>query len=54
MAVLKHNGERWLFRCPGCGSTHWFTSPRWTWNGDQEKPTISPSINVTIQAYPQL
>lgn len=38
----------YLFECPGCGCMHWFkttgNSPRWTFNGDVEKPTITPSI----------
>ena len=45
------------FRCPGCASapggdpTHVVTTPphvgtRWDWNGDMEKPTLTPSILV--------
>jgi hypothetical protein len=39
-----------IFACPGCGelSSCGFTPidqrPRWTWNGDRAKPTLSPSI----------
>ena len=40
------------FHCPACGHAHGvFTSgnekqvPIWKWNGDEEKPTFSPSIN---------
>lgn len=32
--------------CPGCNSNHRITNPPWTWNGDFEKPTFSPSILV--------
>jgi hypothetical protein len=39
------------FLCPGCGNTHWLPvdgsapqRPKWQWNGDYEKPTLSPSI----------
>ena len=39
-----------IFECPGCGVGHWFkttgSTPKWTWNGDFEKPTITPSIDV--------
>jgi hypothetical protein len=39
-----------VFDCPGCGYGHWFKttgdSPRWSWNGDYERPTISPSLMV--------
>lgn len=38
-------------RCPGCGQEHHLNiarneRPRWTWNGDLERPTVSPSINA--------
>lgn len=41
-----------MFACPGCGeicSIECRTGagcapPRWTWNGDREKPTFRPSI----------
>jgi len=41
-----------LFGCPcGCGEmkTVGFRTikrPQWTWNGDREKPTLTPSINI--------
>lgn len=31
------------FECPGCGNTH-YVKKGWTWNGDVDKPTITPSI----------
>jgi hypothetical protein len=46
-------GGKVAFRCPGCGSTHAVRvtgndpGPRWTYNGDPERPTFSPSILVT-------
>lgn len=33
------------FWCTACGCAHGGL-PGWTWNGDQEKPTISPSFMV--------
>ena len=36
-----------VFFCPGCGCGHMIDSKRWTWNGDRQSPTISPSILVT-------
>lgn len=39
-----------LFKCPcGCGDTcginfHEDFEPRWDWDGNKEKPTVSPSI----------
>lgn len=38
--------------CPGCDGAHQIRTgegpgPRWTWNGNAEKPTFSPSVLVT-------
>lgn len=35
----------WLFYCPGCGGSH-APADTWSFNGDLEKPTFSPSILV--------
>lgn len=43
-----------LFDCPGCGFLHSIAversgtqqRPRWSFNGDFDKPTFSPSIKV--------
>jgi hypothetical protein len=47
------NGDRMLlFECPGCGTLHGprVVGPRpgalWGWNGDLERPTLTPSILV--------
>lgn len=45
-------GERLMFRCPGCKSMHMVPyghgpGPRWTWNGNADRPTFEPSILVT-------
>ena len=32
------------FWCPGCGHSHAFTMPHWTWNGDENKPSFQPSL----------
>lgn len=46
------NDRRLVFWCPGCDGPH---MPRiegagvlWTWNGDSDKPTLQPSILVTL------
>ena len=36
----------WVFECPACGDLHSCKTPVWTFNGDLEKPTVSPSILV--------
>lgn len=47
------NGLTIGYKCPGCGHYHVLpvndrpdgrSGPRWTWDGNTEKPTISPSI----------
>lgn len=43
-------GGRFLFWCPGCGEAH-MVGPSWTFNGNGDKPTFSPSVLVTgVQA----
>lgn len=41
-----------LWFCPGCNHAHRIqvgqgAGPRWTWNGDADRPTFSPSVLVT-------
>ena len=45
--LKRPNGERNLYAifCPGCECLHGFDE-RWTFNGDFEKPTFSPSMLV--------
>lgn len=44
------------FECPGCDSLHVVNiqppGPVWSFNGDSDKPTLSPSIRVTWPANP--
>jgi len=35
------------FHCPGCDGMHHVKEPGWSFNGDFESPTITPSILVT-------
>jgi hypothetical protein len=51
-AYASETGERgYRFRCPGCEMTHAFRTegeePRWQFNGDVERPTVSPSLLVS-------
>lgn len=44
------------FMCPGCKHAHaiytnWDGKPRWTFNGDTEKPTFSPSLLIRWDAH---
>lgn len=50
MNRVKHTDGRVSFRCPGCHHHHTLPvgdvseGPRWGFNGDLERPTITPSI----------
>lgn len=41
-SVRTDEQEDYLIFCPGCGHGHAYDR-RWTFNGDFEKPTFSPS-----------
>ena len=48
----------YMFQCPGCGEYHMFTTAgknsvgaTWTFNGDVERPTFSPSLLVQSGHY---
>jgi hypothetical protein len=51
MPKIRHTSDgRFVFFCPGCQCGHGIKTtgdgPKWAFNGDVEKPTISPSILV--------
>jgi hypothetical protein len=54
MKVLLVDGEPATW-CPACRSIHLLNvhqaGPRWTWNGDTERPTFEPSVRVRSGAY---
>lgn len=47
----------WIVHCPACEYGHLFDH-RWTFNGDQESPTFTPSMlvnaNIDLSKYPTL
>jgi len=51
---IENQKGTFMFDCPGCKCSHQFwtehpealTGPKWTFNGDKEKPTVSPSLLV--------
>lgn len=52
---IQDNGL--AFMCPGCRDIHQIrhgagAGPRWTWNGNTDKPTFLPSVKVTYPATP--
>lgn len=45
-------GGRLIFWCPGCDGAHQVqvgdgSGPRWGFDGNYDRPTLTPSINVT-------
>jgi hypothetical protein len=48
-----------VFRCPGCNELHGSINvgprvdgrPKWEWNGDEERPTLSPSVLIRSGHY---
>jgi hypothetical protein len=44
------DSPEFVFWCPGCKIAHWFKTtgkePRWGFNGDLVRPTITPSLRV--------
>jgi len=44
-AKVHTNGKTHMFHCPGCGCAHAFNDS-WSYNGNPEKPTVSPSLLV--------
>ena len=56
MSKAKRTGEGSLrFDCPGCGEPHIVNvgegRPGWSFNGDFERPTLSPSVLVRTGHY---
>ena len=56
MKFHRLNDEHAAFNCPGCECSHMIrisgVHPFWDWNGDLDKPTVTPSIRVTYPANP--
>lgn len=57
LAAQKEEGMYWI-KCPACNSRHyiptvkrekpnWSDKEIWAFNGDMEKPTFTPSINIS-------
>lgn len=47
------NGDEMVhFRCPGCDAVHQIRVGTWTFNGDLERPTFTPSVLVRYEVSP--
>ena len=38
--------SRVWYWCPGCLTDHQISVDKWSWDGDLEKPTITPSVLI--------
>jgi hypothetical protein len=47
MPKFQRSNDLWLFHCPGCECGH-FINDGWSFNGDVDNPTVSPSILVNV------
>ena len=54
-ALHKQSENAYVYQCPGCGCGHIvhvqpaknpITGASWSWNGDMDSPTFTPSIQV--------
>lgn len=46
------DGDRVLFRCPGCDDNHQIRVGVWGFNGNVERPTFTPSVLVGGVQWP--
>lgn len=49
MKIKSAGTDRLTFHCPGCDERH-VVDRGWTYNGNAEKPTLTPSVLVTSNA----
>lgn len=51
--VMLHERKCLSFFCPGCKNYHMvnYSLGGWGWNGDTEKPTLTPSVLVRSQMW---
>lgn len=50
-AKLRRADKGHIHWCPGCQERH-FIPDSWTFNGDIEKPTFTPSVNISANYGP--
>lgn len=43
---VENDPQMFLFFCPGCECSHYFTTKIWTFNGDLDKPTVRNSVLI--------
>lgn len=58
LGVTDSSGEKWAyFECPGCDGPHGVviggSARAWGFNGDSERPTLTPSVHVSWTQGPE-
>ena len=56
--VLAESNGNYFFECPGCGCPHGLNvgknrGPAWSFSGDVDRPTFSPSVLVRFNQGPK-
>lgn len=51
--ATANDGQRVLFRCPGCDDNHQIYVGTWTFNGNLERPTFTPSVLIRGNQWPK-
>jgi hypothetical protein len=44
--VFWQRGGNFLHWCRGCGHGHVYPTPRWTFNGNVQNPSFTPSMRI--------
>lgn len=50
--VVRLMGKNLYYYCPGCKHGHSVDAERWHWDGDEQCPTLSPSVRHFIISGP--
>lgn len=48
---LRKSQSGYTHWCPGCEHSHHIPTPRWSFNGNVEKPTFAPSVRYFEPAH---
>lgn len=44
-------GTNYWFWCPGCECAHRYAVPRWSFNGNEQSPTFTPSLLCSSEKF---
>jgi hypothetical protein len=50
--IHQQDAQRFVLWCPACDTAHGIKFPVWSFDGNFEKPTITPSIKAWHPAVP--